>query len=302
MPFPFHDRILRIGTRSSPLAMWQANFVQAELHRLYPQLRVEVVPLKTEGDRTLETALPEVGGKGVFTEEIEQALLGGDIDVAVHSLKDLPTGLTDGLVLAAVCKRADPRDALIARAPAAGIADLPQGAQVATSSLRRRAQLLHARPDLKIVDVRGNVGTRLRKFDQAGWDGIVLACAGLERLRLGKRITVALPPGEMLPAPGQGALGIEIRADDPQVAALVAPLDDPASRVAVTAERAFLEALGAGCQVPAAALAVLDGETLKLEALLASLDGRECARGERTGTVAQAVEMGAALAHELLGA
>lgn len=302
MPFPFHDRILRIGTRSSPLAMWQANFVQSELRRLYPHLKVEVVPLKTEGDRTLESSLPEVGGKGVFTEEIEQALLGGDVDLAVHSLKDLPTGLTDGLTLAAICKRADPRDALVARAPATGIADLPQGAQVATSSLRRRAQLLHARPDLKMVDVRGNVGTRIRKFDQSGWDAIVLACAGLERLHLGKRITVPLSTDEMLPAPGQGALGVEIRADDPQVAALVAPLDDPATRVVVTAERAFLEALGAGCQVPAAALATLDGETLKLEALLASLDGRECARGERTGTVAQAAQMGAALAHELLGA
>jgi hydroxymethylbilane synthase len=262
-----------IGSRGSRLALWQAEWVKSSLERLRPGTRVAIEIIKTSGDVMRDVPLAVIGGKGVFTKELEEALLAGRIDIAVHSLKDLPTTLPEGLHVAAITEREDPRDALILRADqtsaTASIKNLPHGAIVGTSSLRRQAQLKHARPDIEIKDLRGNVDTRLRKLDAGWYDAIVLASAGLRRLGFDERISAAIEPSEMLPAVGQGALGIETRADDAETNEIVSLLEHQPTRAACTAERSLLFALGGGCQVPIAAHATLDGARLRLEALVA---------------------------------
>ena len=265
-------RPLRLGTRTSPLAAWQAEHVAAGLRAAWHGLDVELVPFVTEGDRNLAQPLPEIGGKGVFTVEIERALRDGRIDLAVHSLKDLPTDDPEGLVIGAVPPRGDAGDAWLC--PAGHLlADVPSGAVVGTSSPRRVAQLLRVRPDLRVRSVRGNVGTRLRKADEGEVDAVVLALAGLARLGLSGRVTEALDAPVMLPAPGQGALAVQVRAGDAAVAARVAALDHGPTRMAVEAERHFLAALGGGCSAPIAALGVVDGARLTLHGRVVAVDG-----------------------------
>ncbi len=293
---------LIVGTRGSALALWQTERVRALLLTSgYLTTRVEI---KTTGDVILDVPLADIGSKALFTRQLDDALLDGRIDLAIHSLKDLPTELPPGIVLAAVGAREDPRDALVGRGPLRW-ADVPHGAVVATSSLRRRAQLLHARPDLQVVDIRGNVDTRLRKLDQnAGWTATVLATAGLVRLghesRIGERMSLEV----MLPAPGQGALAATVRAGDmPALAACRAALHDESTGACVSAERAFLGRLEGGCQVPVAAHARLEGRVLRVQGRVISLDGRRIAEGERVGPAATAdagAELGRALAEDLL--
>ena len=238
-----------IGTRSSKLALWQADYVEAKLREKYPELHVVQKRMTTKGDRVLDAPLAKIGGKGLFTKELEQAMLAGEIDLAVHSLKDMPTELPEGLMLAAVTERFDPGDAVVSPRYQT-LANLPQGAKVGTSSLRRRAQLLAKRPDLEIVSLRGNVNTRLKKLEEENFDAIILAVAGLKRLGFHDRITEILPREICLPAVGQGALAIEARADDEATLSLIAFLDDAATRAAARAERAFLPRVGGGCPGP----------------------------------------------------
>lgn len=273
------NRPLRIGTRGSALALRQAEWVRDRIARLRPGAPPELVIIRTEGDRRLDVSLPEIGGKGVFTAELEQALLEGRIDLAQHSLKDLPTRLPDGLRLGAVPVRVDPRDALVSR-EGRRLRDLPAGARVGTSALRRAAQLRHLRPDLDVQSIRGNVDTRLRKLAEAQFDAIVIALAGLERLGLADRAAEVLPVDQVLPAPGQGALALEARSDDPELGPLLERLHDREAGAAVAAERAVLEALGGGCQVPVAAHAERQGDRLRLRALVADLQGRRVVRAE----------------------
>ena len=292
-------RHLIIGTRQSKLALWQANHIADELRRHYPDCTVELVKIVTSGDKILDVPLAKIGGKGLFTKEIEQAMLNKDIDLAVHSLKDMPTELPDGLTLAAIPKRVHAGDAFVSgRYPS--LAALPAGAVVGTSSLRRRAQLLRARPDLNIVDLRGNLDTRLAKLDRGEMDAIVLAVAGLVRLGWGDRITEILAPTACLPAVGQGALAIEARSDDAEVLAMLSVLNDEQTQVAVTAERAFLAVLGGGCQVPVGVHAVMDGDTVTLEAAIASLDGQQMVRGKETSAAQGAEALGRDLASSML--
>ena len=272
------------GTRGSRLALAQTAWVVERLRLAHPGLTVRTEVIRTKGDVFTDAPLPSIGGKGLFTGEIEAALLAGTIDLAVHSLKDLPTDLPDGLAIGAVPEREDARDVLISRS-GAGLDALPPGARVGTGSLRRAAQLRARRPDLCIVDVRGNVDTRLRKLGQedARLDALVLAAAGLNRLGLAGRVTEYLDLDVMLPAVGQGALAVEVRAADARVLAAVAVLEDHATRIAVEAERAFLRALGGGCQTPAAAFATLEGVTLRLRGMVANPDGSGLRRGEISG-------------------
>jgi hydroxymethylbilane synthase len=290
--------MIRIATRRSPLARWQASHVADLLRAQDPGLEVRMHELVTRGDRILEVPLAQVGGKGLFVKEIEDALLAGEADLAVHSMKDLPALLAPGLALAAVPEREDPRDALCAPR-AITLAGLPQGARVGTSSLRRGAQLRALRPDLRIEVVRGNVETRLRKASE-GLDAVVLAHAGLRRLGLAAQATYVFPPEEMLPAVAQGALALEARAGDAAVLARLAALDHAPTRVQVEAERAFLARVEGGCQVPVAAHATLEGGTVRLRALVASVDGARLVRAERSGPWAEARAIGIAVAEELL--
>jgi hydroxymethylbilane synthase len=292
------DRKLRVGMRGSALSRWQADWVLAGLRAHWPGLAAEVRVFTTSGDRQLDTPLPEIGGKGVFTEELEQALLAGEIDVAVHSLKDLPVAVTPGLGLGAICEREDARDVLISLAGNA-LAALPAGARVGTSSLRRSVQLLRARADLTIVSLRGNVDTRLRKARQGDYDAIVLAAAGVHRLGLKAAITEYLSFDVMLPAPGQGALAIQCRADDAVTRARLNALDHAPTRAAVEAERAFLSGLGGGCAAPVAAYATVNAEGgLALTGLAASADGRAALRLSGEGT--DPLALGARLAQQAL--
>ncbi len=295
-------RHLTIGTRGSKLALWQTHWVKAQLEAHHPDLRIEIAIISTKGDRVLDVSLPKLGeqGKGLFTKELEEALLAGRADLAVHSLKDLPTEFVEGLQLTAVCEREDPRDALVARLGIAAFGDLRRGAIVGTSSLRRIAQLQALRPDLELVPVRGNVDTRLGKLDAGQYDALILAAAGLKRLGYAHRITECLAEDLMLSAVGQGALGIETRADDAAVASLVTVLDHLPTRRACTAERALLKGLGGGCLVPIAALAQLSGAELTLSGLVASADGAQVVRGKASGQAAQAEEIGQRLADDLL--
>ncbi len=296
---------LRVGTRTSRLALWQTDHVSARLEARWPGLRVERVPITTLGDRVTNVAISKIGDKGIFTRELEDALRAGTIDLAVHSLKDLPTETPEGLRLGAVLEREDPRDALVA-APKATIAALPRGARVGTSSLRRRAQLATVRPDIEIVDIRGNVPTRLERVWRGDVDAVLLAFAGLKRLGLESHVSQVLDPDELLPAPGQGALAVQIRGDDDRVVSVVAMLDHSATRVATTAERALLGFLEGGCQVPVGALAEFDDTgLLALRGVVASLDGRQAIRrraAARIATVEDAKELGESLGRELLEA
>ena len=283
---------LVIGSRGSKLALWQANHIAAQLQAKGHTTRIEII--QTTGDKITDVALSKVGTKGLFTKEIEEALLAGTIDLAVHSAKDMPTDLPDGLVLSAFPERQDPRDAIIG--------EMPANAIVGTSSLRRAAQLKTARPDIDIRDLRGNVDTRLRKQAEGQYHAILLAAAGLIRLGWHDRITQYLDPLEFVPAVGQGALAIETRADGGIGHTIVAQMDDPETRARLTAERAALKALGGGCQVPMGAHAILAGDTLKIHGIVVSLDGATTIRANAEGPVANAEAIGAELGQRLLNA
>lgn len=285
--------MLVIASRGSQLALWQATWVQGRLAALGHECRIEII--KTTGDKITDVPLAKVGGKGLFTKEIEEALLDGRAQLAVHSLKDLPTELPEGLVLAAVPEREDPSDAIVGKR----LDELPHGARVGTSSLRRAAQLRKLRPDLAIESVRGNLDTRLRKLDEGKYDAILLAAAGLKRLGWGGRIAEILPAGRMCPAVGQGALAIETRASGAGFDAVRA-LDDPPTHAAVAAERGLLAALGGGCQVPIGAHATVAGNELRLLGVVASPDGADLVRSESRGAVKDAAEIGKRLGEELL--
>jgi len=289
---------VRIGTRGSALALWQAGWVKTQLESLWPGLQVELVPIKTSGDKFQEGPLAPVGGKGLFVKEIEEALLSRAVDLAVHSMKDLPSELLDGLILSAIPEREDPRDVLITR-HGETLAELPAGTRVGTSSLRRQALLLHLHPGLRVEILRGNVETRLRKQREGTVDATVLAAAGLKRLGLTPQHSQVLDEQVFLPAIGQGALGIETRADD-EVAALVRPLHHQATAVAVSAERAFLRGMGGSCRTPLAANGTVLNGTVYLTALVASSDGRRLIRGERSGPVEANEQIGTLLAETLL--
>ncbi len=291
---------LRIGTRASALARWQAEHVAGALRALPGAPEPELVLIKTEGDRIQDVPLSQVDGKAFFTKEIEEALLTGRADVAVHSLKDLATEMPPGLALGAVLEREDPRDVLIAR-EVTNLEDLPAGARVGTSSLRRRALLARWRPDLELVELRGNVPTRIEKLDGGGYDAIVLAAAGVKRLGMEEKISSYLPFARFLPAVSQGAIGIQIRTVDEAVSRWVSALDHPATRFATAAERAFLRTVEGGCHVPVGAFAEVDGDdALRLRAVVCSLDGSSSVEGETSGPAANAGAMGIALARELL--
>ena len=291
---------LRIGTRGSPLALWQANHVADSLRPLAAPRLVELVLIETEGDRVRDLALSQIGGDGLFTKEIQNALLANRVDVAVHSLKDLPTHFVEGLTLGAVPPRGPIGDAFVSTKHAR-FNDLPPGARIGTSSLRRRSQLLNQRPDLRVETLRGNVESRLRKLDEQDFDAIILAEAGLRRLGLERHITEILDRRWMLPAVGQGALGLECRADDGATRSLLARLDHDPTRAAVLCERAFLRALGGGCLVPIGALAEVAGDRLTLNGVVLNIDGTASATGTHQGRADDAEGIGHALAAELMG-
>jgi hydroxymethylbilane synthase len=282
--------------------LWQTNWVKGKLLELQPGIEVQIQIISTKGDRVLDVSLPKLGeqGKGLFTKELEDAIMEKRIDLAVHSLKDLPTELPSGLEIGAICEREDVRDALVARKDVKSFAELHEHARVGTSSLRRQAQLRVVRPDLVIEPVRGNVDTRLRKLDEGQFDAIVLAAAGLHRLGRSDRITEHLAEDVMLPAVGQGALAIEIRANDTVTAEIVRQLNHEATKLECKAERAFLKGLGGGCLVPIAARARIEANTLNLRGLVASPDGTQVVRGVKSGASSEAVSIGRELADELL--
>lgn len=290
---------LKIATRKSPLALWQANYVRDRLLSEHPGLDVELVTMTTQGDKILDTPLAKIGGKGLFVKELEQGMLAGDADIAVHSMKDVPMDLPSGFALPVICEREAPFDAFVSN-QFEKLEDLPHGAKVGTSSLRRSSQLLRQRPDLEILSLRGNVQTRLSKLDSGEFDAIILAAAGLIRLELADRIRHQIAAETILPAVGQGAVGIECREDDIDTIGLIAFLKDEPTFNRVSAERAFNHRLEGGCQVPIAAYAVRDDGKLWLRGLVASLDGKTVISGERHGTVEQAETMGISLAEELL--
>jgi hydroxymethylbilane synthase len=292
---------LRIATRKSQLALWQAEHVAALLRRAHPGLEVELVPIVTQGDRIQDRTLAAIGGKGLFIKELEVALEEQRADIAVHSMKDLPGDLPEGLTIAAVLERADARDALLT-VSAGGLEDLPRGARVGTSSLRRQAQLLAARPDLKVETLRGNVDTRLRRLDAGDLDAIVLACAGLIRLGLESRITARLDPKICLPAVAQGVIGIECRGADSRTLERVAVLNHQDTRIVMDAERAFAHRLGGSCQSPIAAHARLEGQRLRLEGLVAEPDGSRLLRDTLSGGIDDPAGLGARLAERILAA
>ncbi|MBI3445097.1 MAG: hydroxymethylbilane synthase [Magnetospirillum sp.] len=295
--------ILRIGTRGSPLALAQTHETRDRLAAAWPDLAadgaIEIEVIKTTGDLVQDRPLAEIGGKGLFTKELDDAMLSGRIHLAVHSMKDVPTLLPDGIILPCILPREDVRDAFISP-KAASLADLPQGAVVGTASLRRGAQILHRRPDLKVVNFRGNVQTRLRKLDEGVVDATMLAMAGLRRLGLAQHVTAALSEDEMLPAVAQGAIGITCRADDDAARTYLSALNCPDSFVRVEAERAFLTRLDGSCRTPIAALAELDGESLRFRGLIVSPDGTQIHATERTGGRTDAAAMGIDAAEELI--
>jgi hydroxymethylbilane synthase len=298
------NRKIVIGTRGSKLALWQAEWVKAELQRLHPGIDVGLNKIKTTGDKILDVPLAKVGGKGLFVKEIEEALLRREADIAVHSMKDVPTEFPKGLHLAVICKREDPRDAFIARikdqeSQIKAFGSLPEGAVIGTSSLRRSCQLLHIRPDLKIAQLRGNLGTRINKLDEGQFDAIILAAAGVKRLGWADRITEILSPETSLPAIGQGAIGIECKTDD-EINDLIAPLNDSETSICVRAERAFLGKLEGGCQVPIAAYARIESQVLIMEGLVGNLAGDIIIKERIEGLPADAESLGLVLAERLL--
>lgn len=293
------EKTLKIATRQSPLALWQANYVKDSLQQLYPDLTVELVPMVTKGDVILDSPLAKIGGKGLFVKELENALLNKEADIAVHSMKDVPMQFPEGLGLAVICKREDPRDAFVSNSYRT-FSELPQGAVVGTSSLRRQCQLKALRPDLDIRSLRGNVGTRLSKLDNGDYDAIILASAGLIRLGLADRIASFIEVEQSLPAAGQGAVGIECRTDDVQVKQLLAPLADAETTCCVLAERAMNNRLQGGCQVPIGGYAVLQQGQLYLRALVGDVDGSQIIRAEGKSAVENADVLGVQIAEQLL--
>jgi len=292
-------QVLRIATRKSQLALWQAEYVRTQLQQAHPGLQVELLKMSTQGDKILDTPLAKVGGKGLFVKELETGLLDGDADIAVHSMKDVPVELPDGLHLAVICPREDPRDAFVSNT-CKSFESLPEGACLGTSSLRRQCQLQALRPDLRIRDLRGNVNTRLLKLDDGEYDAIILAAAGLKRLEMQVRISEYLDPGVSLPAIGQGAVGIECRVDDKRVNDLLAPLNDPNTHIRVLAERAMNHRLQGGCQVPIGGYAELSNGLILLRGLVGRTDGSEIIRGEIAGRPEEAEHLGVVLAEDLL--
>jgi hydroxymethylbilane synthase len=295
------SNILRIGTRGSQLALWQANWVKEQIIRRHPDLNVEIVKIKTTGDRILDVPLAQVGGKGLFVKEIETALMEKSIDIAVHSMKDVPTDLPDGLGIVAITEREDPRDAVIGSSPTP-ILDLPKGAKIGTSSLRRQAQLLNARSDFILEPLRGNVNTRLRKLREGMYDAIILAMAGVKRLGWDKEVTEVIEPDVMLPAIGQGALGLEARLRDGNTLERISFLDHELTNSCVAAERSFLHRLEGGCQVPIAAYGTREGEEILLTGLVASVDGKRVVRISERAPAQDAVGLGEMLAESILKA
>jgi hydroxymethylbilane synthase len=291
--------IVRIATRKSQLALWQANYVAERLIAAHPGLHIELIRLTTQGDKILDAPLAKVGGKGLFVKELEQGLLAGEADIAVHSMKDVPVELPAGLHLPVICPREDPRDAFVSTVHGS-FAALPKGATVGTSSLRRQCQLRAQRPDLTFIDLRGNVNTRLSKLDEGEFAAIILAAAGLIRLGFAERIREYLSPETSLPAIGQGAVGIECRQDDPRINSLIAPLHDAKTALRVTAERAMNRRLQGGCQVPIAGYAEIDHGVLLLRGLVGAVDGSTILRGEIAGAPDNAEELGIVLAEDLL--
>ena len=292
-------KTLKIATRQSPLALWQAEHIRARLEAMYADLTVELVTFVTQGDKILDTPLAKIGGKGLFVKELEAALMDGRADLAVHSMKDVPMALPEGLSLAVICEREDPFDAFVSN-HYASFTDLPQGAKVGTSSLRRKCQILKARPDLEIIDLRGNVGTRLSKLDNGQYDAIILASAGLKRLGLAERIRHTIQPDVSLPAVGQGALGLECRSQDQAVLDLILPLMHAETNVCVRAERAFNAYLEGGCQVPIAGYATLQNGQLQIEGRVGSVDGQTILKAVQYGAPEQAEMLGEELAKALL--
>lgn len=290
---------LIIGTRQSLLALWQSNHIASLLRKQYPDCQVTLKKIVTKGDRILDVPLAQIGGKGLFTKEIETELLDGTVDLAVHSLKDMPTVLPEGLCLTAITTRANVGDAFVSN-KYASFSELPQGAVLGTSSLRRKAQLLAVRPDLKIVDLRGNVDTRLRKLDEGQMDAIILAAAGLERLGHADRIREIIPTTVCLPAVGQGALAIECRSDNKEVREMLAFLNDLPTKQATDAERAFLGLIEGGCQVPIGVHAEVENDNVKIEAVIASLNGSKVLRNNITGPAVNAADLGRKLGQQML--
>lgn len=294
-------QIVRIASRGSKLALAQSTWARERLASAWPDRRFVIVKIQTRGDREIDRPLPEIGGKGLFTEALEAGLLSGEVDLAVHSLKDLPTRLAEGLELGAVSERADPRDIWIARdGGPAELGQAPAGFRVGSSSERRRAQLLARRPDLTVAPIRGNVETRLRKLDEGAYGALIMAAAGLLRLGWADRVTAFLEPPDWLPAPGQGALAVETRFGDPRIRQLVSAVDDPAARAETTAERALLEALEGGCQVPVGALGLAGGDELVLHGLVALPDGSQVVRAEGRGSLEAPAELGRLVAERLI--
>ncbi len=295
------SEVIRIATRKSPLALWQANFVKDALEAAHDSLIVELVPMSTKGDRILDTPLAKVGGKGLFVKELEVAMLDGRADIAVHSMKDVPMEFPEGLGLVVIAEREDPRDAFVSNTYKA-LDDLPEGAVVGTSSLRRSCQLKAQRPDLQINDLRGNVGSRLGKLDEGQYDAIILASAGLIRLKLAERIASFIEPEMILPAAGQGAVGIECRLDDERTKALLSVLNDNDTEIRVTAERAMNSHLQGGCQVPIGGFAEISGDQLVVRGLVGSLGGEQILEEKVQGSVNDAKALGIELAERLLAA
>jgi len=293
-------KTLRIGTRASQLALWQANWVKSELEKRHPGLEVTLTKIKTQGDKILDVPLAMVGGKGLFVKEIEEAMLRGEIDIAVHSMKDVPTIFPEDLALRCITEREDCRDIVILRPGVASWSELPQGARIGTSALRRKAQLLHLRPDLKMIDIRGNVETRIRKLTEDNLDAVILAAAGMHRLGFTGQIGEYLPVEISLPAIGQGALGLESRIGDAETNALIDFFNHPETAWAVRGERAFLKRLEGGCQVPIACYGTVSGDRLALTGLVADCEGVRLLKKTVSGHVDECEHLGTSLADDLL--
>ena len=293
-------KTLRIGTRASALALWQANWVKSELEKRYPDLEVTLTKIKTQGDKILDVPLAMVGGKGLFTKELQESMLRNETDMAVHSMKDVPTYFPDGLALRCITEREDCRDIVILRPGVSTWRDLPQGGRVGTSALRRKAQLLHLRPDLQMVDIRGNVETRIRKLTEDNLHAVILASAGMKRLGFESQISEYLPVDVSIPAIGQGALGLETRVDDEETNSLIDFFNHPETDWAVRGERAFLKRLEGGCQVPIACHGVVSGDQLTLTGFVSDVNGVRCLKKVTSGAVADCEKLGTSLADDLL--
>jgi hydroxymethylbilane synthase len=296
---PLMDGKIKIGTRGSQLALWQSNWIKSVLEEKYPYLSVELVPIKTKGDKILDVPLAKVGGKGLFVKEIEEAILDGRVDLAVHSMKDMPAEIPEGLCIGAIPKRESPKDVLISK-QGLRLSELGAGSRIGTSSLRRAAQIRHVRPDLLILPLRGNLDTRIKKLQKEGLDGIVLAAAGIKRLNLENQITEYLSEDIMLPAVGQGALCVEIRKNDPEIGQIVAALDHQQTRSVVMGERAFLNRLEGGCQVPIAAHGKIEKKIFTLCGLVANVEGTTIIKDTLTGPEDESEFVGTKLADRLL--